>query len=221
MKKTIQAALAASLGLFGAGAGQAQNAPPPPPMPVPMPPPMPRIQPMPVPMPPAPPMPVAPPSLRDSFVYIYNFLDVREAEYGDKVLAQFDRQLIEALGKSHAGARVLRFRDSPVMRQSGQTYTGVTNVPVAETIIANLADERAMGARYRLIVFPSSYSLAGAWRFYEVRWMLMDIRTGRRVWSYLYKGKHMVMWRTNENSEARGRKLVNAAWSELQKAGLL
>lgn len=219
MKKTIQVALAAGLGLFAASASQAQKvppvAPPAPPMPMIAVPPA-----IPVPMPPAPPRPEAPASLRDSVVYIYNFLDLRQEQYGDKVLAQFDGQLTERLDHLGTRAKVLRYRNSPAMQASGANF-GSTMVPVAETIFANLADEAATGAKYRLIVFPASYTLAGAWRFYEVRWVLVDVRTNRKLWSYLYKGKHLVMWRTNENAVSRGRKLVDAAWGELARAGLL
>lgn len=229
MKKTIRAALAASFGLFAATASEAQKAPPvappAPPMPVPRPVPMPMIAmppppPMVAPMPPAPPMPATPASLRNSFVYVYNFLDVREEQYGDKVLAQFDAQLIDRLEFVGAHAKVLRYRDSPAMKPGGSHF-GSTMIPVAETIFANLADEAATGAKYRLIAFPASYTLSGAWRFYEVRWILVDVRTNRKIWSYLYSGKHLVMLRTNENAEARGRKLVRAAWDSMKAAGLL
>jgi hypothetical protein len=212
MKKTIGAALAAGLWPFAASAGHAQEAPPmlvvPPPPPIVMP------------MPPAPPMPSAPASLRDSFVYIYNFLDVRTEQYGDKVLAEFDQQLIRALDLVHSGSKVLRYRNSPAMQSSGSKF-GSTMIPVGDTVYANLADETAVGAKYRLIVFPTAYTLSGAWRFYEVRWTLMDVRTGRKVWSYLYSGKHLVLLRTNENAAKRGEKLIKAAFDDLGRAGLL
>ena len=215
MKKMIPAALAAGLGLFGANA-QAQNAPAPPPMPVPMPPPPPLL----MPAPPAPPMPGAPASLRDSFVYVYDFLDVRLEQYGDRVLAQFEMDLTDALRKVNADSKVLRFRHSRVGLRT-EIYAGTLNIPVGETVFDNLADEAAKGAKYRLIIIPSDYVLSGAWRFYKVRWILMDVHTNKRIWSYEYRGKHLVIWRTNENAVARSHKLIDAAWSEMKKAGLL
>src|SRR6185369_13760652 len=65
----------------------------------------------------APPPPPAPPataslSLRGEPIYVYSFLDIRKAEFGDKVLAQFHSQLIDALKASEVNPQILLFADT-------------------------------------------------------------------------------------------------------------
>lgn len=203
-------------------------APPAPPAPgtvfVPPPPPRPIFVP-----PPAPPLPIAttplPAKLQGSSVYVYSFLDVRQNEYTSKVLDQFDADLTARLSGLTIGSNILRFRNSK-MNRADEFYAGSQNlesraVPVMETVYSNLREERGTHARFRLIVFPSSYTVSGAWRFYEIRFILMDAETGARLWSYDYSGKHMVMMKNSENAEGRSKKILDKLFVELKAAGYL
>ena len=49
----------------------------------------------------------------------------------------------------------------------------------------------------------------------------MDAATDRTLWRGDYKGSHLVMMRTNENSEGRGRKLVEGGLALMRSANLL
>lgn len=183
--------------------------------------------------PPAPPMPPAPPrvavapaKLRGSLVYVYSFLDLREGLYTSKVLDRFDGDLTARLQAETIGSKILHFDHSAA--STGEFYAGGSlngsesrEIPVMETIYRNLADEVAVKARFRLIVFPSQYTVAGAWRFYQIRFVLIDTRTNRRVMDYLYSGKHLVMWKNSENSEARSKKILDHLFAELKTRDLL
>lgn len=206
-------------------------APPAPPAPgtVFVPPPPPRTIFVPPPAPPAPPLPIAttplPAKLQGSSVYVYSFLDVRQNEYTAKVLDQFDADLTARLSGLKIGSNILRFRNSK-MNRADEFYAGSHNlesraVPVMETVYSNLREERGTHARFRLIVFPSSYTVSGAWRFYEIRFILMDAETGARLWSYDYSGKHMVMMKNSENAEGRSKKILDKLFVALKAAGYL
>ena len=159
-------------------------------------------------------------SLKNTKLYIYSFLDARTGELGPNLLNEFDRQLTQQLAKSGITSKVLRFRDSEPGKQYSFTSAGM-QIPVRETIQQNLANERDMGNDYRLIIFPSLLSVQGAWRHYDVRWDLLDARTGKAVWSTQSRGKHMNAWKADEDPETRAKTIVDGIVGEMQKSNLL
>ena len=167
-----------------------------------------------------------PAKLSGSFVYVYSFLDVRQNEYTPKVLGQFDDDLTTRLNAAGISSKILRYTESAKGKDefvAAKTQVGDDSraVPVAETIGGNLADERTTKARFRLIVFPANFTLSGAWRFYEIRFILMDTATNKRLLEYTYSGQHLVMMRDSENAQARSRKILDAAFAELKAKGFL
>lgn len=213
--------------LLGAQAGAAQDvpqkAPSPPVVMVPTPPPPPIV------IPPAPPVAavVEKDTLRGNLVYIYSFLDIREDGYTGKVLDQLDADLLARLGTLTASGKVLRFKDSKLNRIDEFTASGSLNgsesrsIPVMQTIESNIQDEIASNARYRLIIFPSNYTVSGAWRHYEIRFVLMDTITNSRVMNYDYSGRHMVLFKESENATARSKKIIDALFAQLSAEGLI
>jgi len=117
------------------------------------------------------------------------YLDVRTGELGPNLLNEFDRQLTQQLAKSGITAKVLRFRDSEPGKQYSFTSTGM-QIPEITT-------------DYRLVIFPSQLTVAGAWRHYDVRWDLMDARNGKLVWS------------------TQSKTIVDGIIAEMQKSSLL
>lgn len=184
---------------------------------------------------PAPPVvipPSAPPAvekdkLRGNLVYIYSFLDVREDGYTATVLDQFDADLMARLESVSSSGKILRFKQSRLSKtdefHAGGSLHGSESrsIPVMQTIAANQQDEIASNARYRLIVFPSNYVLSGAWRHYEIRFVLIDAITDSRVMSYNYSGRHMVLFKNSENAAARSKKIVDALFAQLTVEGFL
>jgi len=167
-----------------------------------------------------------PAKLSGSFVYVYSFLDVRQNEYTPKVLGQFDDDLTTRLNAAGISSKILRYTESAKGKDefvAAKTQVGDDSraVPVAETIGGNLADERTTKARFRLIVFPANFTLSGAWRFYDIRFILMDTATNKRLLEYTYSGQHLVMMRDSENAQARSRKILDAAFAELKAKGFL
>lgn len=153
-------------------------------------------------------------------VYIYSFLDIREAELGPNLLAEFDKQFIEELQKAEITAVILRFKESEAGRYYALTNTGL-QVPVNETISKNEHHEKASGAAYRLIVFPSKMTVSGGWKYYDIRWDLIDVKTGKVVWSAVSRGKHTNAWRPDENPVERAKTIVDGAIFEMRKSNLL
>ena len=180
---------------------------------------------------PRPPVMVAPAAtkLQGAFVYVYSFLDVRDQQFGPRMLDQLDQQLTADLSAEGVSSKVLRFKDSTVgetFAQSGQQpgawgYSGSDLIPVNQTIASNAADERATGARFRLIVFPANFSTQGAWQFYDVRWILIDAATGVRVWQNVYKTSHLTWWRNDEDSVNRAKGMLAKVMADLKGTGLL
>ncbi len=220
---TALVALVGSLSLNGspALAGHPQhgssNLKPVPPSPAPPAPPA-----LPAPMPASP----TPQKLFGSFVYVYSFLDIREGEYSSKVLDQFDADLSARMSAFGVNSKILRYNKTKTSTDEffaeKRGYGAESReVPVMQTVAGNLSDERAVSARFRLIVFPQSYTLMGAWRYYDIRFVLMDALTNRRVMDYVYSGKHMVVMKNSENAAARSKKIIDKLFEQFKLAGLV
>ena len=160
------------------------------------------------------------PSIRGSKIYAYSFLDLRDAELGPTMLSQIDLQLIQSLANASVSVKVLRFKDSDIGRSYATTNSGMS-VPVRQTIESNSQEEKAYGAAYRLVIFPSKMTLSGAWKFYDIRWDLIDVKSGNRVWSSSSQGKHLTMWKNDEEPEARAKVIVDGVIAEFKKSGLI
>ena len=177
--------------------------------------------------PPAPPAasPVAEqPSLRGANVYVYNVLDIRARYFGRRVIEQIESQLGARLDESGVRSAQLRFKDSPVSLSfvdgmtTGQSFQ---RAPVFETIGANLGREREFGARYRLIILPANFEQEGAWQTYDIRWLLMDVRSNAIVWTFMTHNRRLTLWRNDENSERRGRQILDRVFEDLRTQAIL
>lgn len=165
-----------------------------------------------------------PATLVGSSIYIYSFLDVREDMFTPKVLGELDQYVENRFSQVSAKSVITHFKDSETGRNFADSLSyGASGamIPIKDVVFENLNREAEVGARYRLILFPASFDVAGAWRFYRIRWDIVEISTGRRVWSYLYSGKHLVIWSNSENADGRARKIVDAAFNEMHAQGLL
>lgn len=159
-------------------------------------------------------------------VYVYSFLDVRETEFTQKVLDNFDAALTSRLGGTGVSSKILHY--SQVKQADGQftarrSLEGSDNqaIPVEATILRNLDDERAQKADYRLIIFPSNFESTGAWRYYEIKFILVNIATNRTVLDYTYQGRHMVVFKNSENADARTKKILDSFFAEMKSKGLI
>lgn len=159
-------------------------------------------------------------SLKGSKVFIYSFLDLRETEFGPNMLGEVDKQLAAELGKSKVSTQVLRFKNSEPGRYFVLSNAGMT-VPVKQVIDANAAAEAEAGTQYRLIIFPSNMRLQGAWKFYDIRWEVSEVKTGKRVWSTVSQGKHLTMWKADEDPAERAKTMVDAVVAEMRKGGVI
>lgn len=206
--------------------------PPPPPIPIHGPPP-------PVPAQPAVAIPASPivapqkPALHGSNVYVYNYLDLRADHFGAKLLDSFDAQLQAALTALGTKSVIVRYKSTRAYAATlsasefsasnvDATYgeSNLTRVPVVQVIAENWLKEKDFGAQYRLIVFPKNYVSRGVWRFYLITWALYDTRTGQKLWSLAYEGRHMVWAHEAENSDGRARKLITALTDAIDKDGI-
>jgi hypothetical protein len=159
-------------------------------------------------------------SLRNSSVYVYSFLDIRDSEFGPQMLAAFDRQLVAALAASQVKASVLRFKESDTGRYYSASNASM-QIPVRETIVSNVPKEREASADYRLVIFPSKMTLSGAWKFYDVRWDVISVKNGQTVWTTSSQGKHLNAWKNDEDPEARAKTIVDGIVAEMRKSNLL
>lgn len=159
-------------------------------------------------------------SIKNSKIYIYSLLDLRVAEFGTTMLTEFDKQLAMEFAKSNATSKVLRFRESDTGKYFTTTNSGMM-IPIRQMLVSNMLDEKQFGADYRLIIFPSTMTLAGAWKYYDIRWEILDAKTNQRVWESTTKGKHLTLWKTDEDPQERARTLLEPVFQEMRKSGVL
>ena len=168
-------------------------------------------------------------SLSGSTIYIYSFLDVRDQEFSVPLLEEIDRQLSVALKSADVDSKLLRFKDSTVgfgFTQSKNIpiygrYSSSELIPVEQTLASNQDDERSVGAKYRLIEFPANFEVSGAWRFYSIRWILIDCANGKSVLDYIYKGRNMIWLINGERAGSRAKSIVDGVVSAMRAKGYL
>ena len=159
-------------------------------------------------------------SIRGAKVFAYSFLDLRDAELGPSMLNEIDKQLGQALAGAGVAMKTLRFKDSEVGRNFS-TVSGGMSVPVRQTIDSNAKEEQAYDTQYRLVIFPSKITLSGAWKFYDIRWDLVEVKTGKLVWASTSQGKHLTMWKNDEDPDSRAKVIVDGAIAEMKHSGLI
>lgn len=163
-------------------------------------------------------------SLRNASVYIYCFLDVRAASIGRPMLREFDSMLVQRLNAE--GVKTTTFHFAPNGSNYDSPYLSVP-IPVYPTIEAHAAEEKALGAKYRLVVFPTeSYSqsidVANSMRSYAIRWDLYDIADGRLVWSTHSVGSQAsLLFGSEQDPSYRTTLIVDGFIAELKKFALL
>jgi hypothetical protein len=178
------------------------------------------------------PIPIPPinsaPKLSGSFVYVYSFLDIREQLLGHDCLVRLNADLVDALKALGADSKVRSHKDvvgapSYVATISAGYRGGSSSrgtVPIVETIFANATDERATQARYRLIVLPSTFSTRGAWQFWTIRWTLVDVGSGRIIWSTTTEGRRLIWINVEEGGEVRAKGIVDKFAAEFHNSGI-
>ena len=153
-------------------------------------------------------------------LYIYSFLDVRANELGSTMMTEIERQLGEGLKVHGVESQQHWFERDPIASEFARSSYSSERVPVHEVIHNNAQQERAFGARYRLIAFPANTLAAGAWRHYDFNWVLEDSGTGQLVWSTTSRSKHMNWVKNDEDSAERAKVLVDAVLEEMASSGL-
>jgi hypothetical protein len=159
-------------------------------------------------------------SIKNTKLYAYNFLDVRDSHLGPSMLAEVDKQLGQRLSASGVTLKVLQFKNSEVGK-SFSSDSGAMTSPARETILSNLSAERAFQADYRLIIFPANMLHNGVRKTYTIRWDLMDVRSGKIVWTATSEGNRMVLWGTDELPVSRAKVIVDGLIEEMKANGLI
>lgn len=159
-------------------------------------------------------------TLKSENLYIYSFLDLRASAFGPTTLEEFNKQLLQQLNASSVTAKVLNFKDSDVGHSYIATNSGMY-IPIGQTIKDNLQDEKTFGARYRLVIFPTEVDFRGAWKFFDLRWVLYDTQTNKVVWETISHGKKNDFWSTNEDPQNRGGILAKGIMDALRKSNLI
>ena len=159
-------------------------------------------------------------TIRNDKVYVYSFLDLREGMFGATMLAAVNQQITDKLAAAGVKAKVLSFKATDTGRYFPVTQASA-DIPVDKVIAANSHDEADFGARYRLIVFPLATETQGAWVIYDLRWELVDVRSGQDVWIVKSHGSHMVMLQADEQPESRAAEVVDDFIAQLRKYGLV
>lgn len=158
-------------------------------------------------------------SVRGAPVYIYSFLDAREDQFGPTMLDRTTYQLSEQLAEKGVRTQLLTFKESPL----GLSYvfsdtTGM--LPVDAVIRRNQPAEAALGAKYRLIIFPAAFNLYETAQSYEIRWMLVDVVTDRIVWRTSTLGSRTIWSSNDEDAEQRATTLVSGVIAEMAASQL-
>lgn len=158
-------------------------------------------------------------NLKGKSVVTYNTLDIRTSELGEAMLESLNSQLQQRFSQKNVKADVLNFKSSKI----GTSYmvAGSGIVPMEEFVAQYKEKEAEDNVDYRLLILPSQMTVSGAWRFFDITWILVDVRTERTVWQGVSKGEHLVQWSINEMPEKRAALIVDSLFAELEKAKVI
>ncbi|MDX2277425.1 MAG: hypothetical protein NW206_18410 [Hyphomonadaceae bacterium] len=157
--------------------------------------------------------------LSQSHVMVYSFLDVRERDFGRRMIEEFSRQVTGQLATRGVEATVVEFRDS--LAGAATAVSGSTSLPLREIVAENRAREQELSVNYRLLILPSDMTIQGAWQYFDVNWLLIDVQTEEVVWRTTLEGSRLVNWSIDENWQGRATEMVAGALEELSKSGLV
>lgn len=158
-------------------------------------------------------------SLNGKSVYVYSFMDIRDSEFGTKMLQSLDNQLISGFENEGVKAKVLDFLDSEAAISFSMSNSG--ELPLDAFVLKNQKDENSFGANFRLIIIPSQMTLQGAWKYYDVRWSLIDAKTNKIVWRAMSEGSHLTGMYNDENPDGRAQTILKELFLQLKKDKLI
>ncbi|MBV1928263.1 MAG: hypothetical protein KUG81_01970 [Gammaproteobacteria bacterium] len=160
--------------------------------------------------------------LTEKNVVAYSALDIREEQFGDKMLSSFKEQLISRFDKYGVKTTVLNYNDSEVGTApyvSGK-MSGSVSFSMDKFISQYQNLEVKNSADYRLSIIPSKMTISGSLIDFDITWLLIDAKSNLLVWKGVSKGTHNVMFSANEMPEMRALLLVDSLFSELNGSNI-
>ncbi|WP_126777489.1 hypothetical protein [Aliidiomarina sanyensis] len=151
-------------------------------------------------------------------IVAYNMLDIRAGELSHQMLGSLNRQLISEFEKRNVDAVVREFRRS----DAGTAYvvSGSGRIPLREFVTQYAQNEQDTSVKYRLLIIPSHMTISGAWRFFDVTWILEEVSSDSTVWRGVSQGEHLVSWNIDEMYEARASQIVESLFAELERSNM-
>lgn len=154
-------------------------------------------------------------------VAAYSFLEARVAQIGPQTLSAFERELPGQLGARKVQTTLFRLTDSAVAQGRDFSKPGV-QFPVRDVIAANADAERALGARYRLVIVPVRYAHGvDGWTYMDIVWDVVDIQDGQTVWAASSHSKLLPLGGMDANAGATGARIVSNLVDQLAGDGML
>src|SRR5689334_1261288 len=156
--------------------------------------------------------------LTNQHLYIYSMLDLRANQFGATMVAEVNQRLRARLAEHGVTTEMVTYADARDDKAPAQFES--VQVPLAQIVIAHEPQEQAFGATYRLIVMPASMRIGGAGQSYDVNWVLMEISSGRVVWSTTLQGSRTIWWSQSEDASGRATAFVDGVIAQMESSGL-
>lgn len=121
-------------------------------------------------------------------LYVYVFADTRPEFMHPAFRKAFEQRLQAALDAAGVPSRQLWFMDTAQGQRlsddrKASTMVGTILVEVGRTIQENARDDTAFGPTHRLTIFPTGTRVTGRMASMELKWDVLDARTGNYEWS--------------------------------------
>lgn len=159
-------------------------------------------------------------TLVGSQVYVYSFLDIRNSEFGTRMVRAANEQIVEGLGARGVQSEFITYHQT----EAGMATTsegGSMVIPIDQIVASRRAYEQQIGADFRLLVIPSQMLVNSAAHDFEVRWVLVDTSDNRTVWQSTLRGSRTVWVGGNDSDpENRARRFVEGLFVQMQQRGL-
>lgn len=157
-------------------------------------------------------------NLKNSTIHAYSMLDIRESEFGEKMLSSLNANISEKFKSRGIESTVNVFKESKTAQLFSISNSGV--LPVEEFVKEKTNEENISNVKYRLIILPSQMTVSGSWRFFKITWILQDAKTSKMVWKGISQGEHLVQFSVNESPDSRAEIISKSLFAQLDAANV-
>lgn len=157
-------------------------------------------------------------------VVVYSFLESKGGFFGETMVQQLHKKLVEQLAERGVDARLVVYRPGdappPAPQKPFTATTETVVVPLKDYLGSQRAEEARHADQYRLLVMPWLMTTQQSTAYSRIDWTLTEIATGQPVWFVNQNTSRTVVYDRDEAPETRASHFVDGVISQMASGDL-